>query len=323
MVISAQHRVHRTSAGVPPHFRDRGPKRRFSVWWLCPPNPALAGTLPRTRGRPPVVGQPLAHLDSPNLRGFSYRINDYFICLFYKMLWSTLMKNKLQTAQEIIANIKDNPAEEIVLKGLGLKEIPNQLIDLNFIVTIDLSENNIEDISCLAKLPNLKSIILSNNTIKDLGSLSSFHNLEYINLNKNFLKDINCLSQLPNLIYLSLNDNQITDITSLCFLNRLTILNLSHNAIEDIEVLSMLENIEALDLSRNKITTVKPLLYLKTLEEVFLHENQLYNLEEIRHLLFLPNIYTVSLYHNHFPAKFEALCKNPEDLTALRKHLHE
>jgi hypothetical protein len=35
--------VHRTSAGVPPHFRDSGPNGGFGVWWLCPPIPALAG----------------------------------------------------------------------------------------------------------------------------------------------------------------------------------------------------------------------------------------------------------------------------------------
>jgi len=39
----AQHRVHRTSAGIRPHFRDSAPNGGFGVWWLFPPNPALAG----------------------------------------------------------------------------------------------------------------------------------------------------------------------------------------------------------------------------------------------------------------------------------------
>jgi hypothetical protein len=39
----AQHRVHRTSAGIRPHFRGSGPNGGFGVWWLYPPIPALAG----------------------------------------------------------------------------------------------------------------------------------------------------------------------------------------------------------------------------------------------------------------------------------------
>jgi len=35
--------MHRTSAGIRPHFRDSGPNGGFGVWWLLPPNPALAG----------------------------------------------------------------------------------------------------------------------------------------------------------------------------------------------------------------------------------------------------------------------------------------
>jgi hypothetical protein len=45
---AAQHRVHRTSAGRCPHFRDSGPNGGFGVWWLCLPSPALAGNAYRS-----------------------------------------------------------------------------------------------------------------------------------------------------------------------------------------------------------------------------------------------------------------------------------
>ena len=35
--------MHRISAGIRPHFRDSGPNGGFGIWWLFPPNPALAG----------------------------------------------------------------------------------------------------------------------------------------------------------------------------------------------------------------------------------------------------------------------------------------
>jgi hypothetical protein len=40
---SAQHRVHRTSAGAAHTFGDSGPNGGFGVWRFFPPNPALAG----------------------------------------------------------------------------------------------------------------------------------------------------------------------------------------------------------------------------------------------------------------------------------------
>jgi len=39
--------VHRTSAGVRPHFRDSGPNGGFGIWWFCPLIPALAGNASR------------------------------------------------------------------------------------------------------------------------------------------------------------------------------------------------------------------------------------------------------------------------------------
>jgi hypothetical protein len=39
--------VHRTSAGIRPHFRGFSPNGGFGVWWLCPPHPALAGNASR------------------------------------------------------------------------------------------------------------------------------------------------------------------------------------------------------------------------------------------------------------------------------------
>jgi hypothetical protein len=39
--------VHRTSAGVRRTFSEAAPRGGFGVWWLCPPNPALAGNASR------------------------------------------------------------------------------------------------------------------------------------------------------------------------------------------------------------------------------------------------------------------------------------
>jgi len=46
--------VHRTSAGICPHFRGFCLNGGFGVWWFFPPNPTLAGNASRWAAAPPI-----------------------------------------------------------------------------------------------------------------------------------------------------------------------------------------------------------------------------------------------------------------------------
>ncbi|MBC7569567.1 MAG: leucine-rich repeat domain-containing protein [Spirosoma sp.] len=104
--------------------------------------------------------------------------------------------------------------------------------------TLDLSYNQITDISFLASLTRLQTLYLSDNQITDISFLASLTTLQTVNL----------------------SDNQITDYSFLASLTRLQALDLSYNQITDISFLASLTTLQTLDLSNNQITDISSLL---------------------------------------------------------------
>lgn len=115
-----------------------------------------------------------------------------------------------------------------------------------------LGENNIRDVSSIAKLPKLKVLWLDNNQIKDISPLSE-----------------------GQYLWLSIGDNQISDITPLKSQTQLLHLWLGGNKIEDISSISNLKSLRKLHLAKNSIVNIEPLSHLPTLEKVYLAENRI------------------------------------------------
>ncbi len=74
-----------------------------------------------------------------------------------------------------------------------------------------LTENNITDISPLAKLTNLASLWLDGNNITDISPLAKLTNLTELKLNNNNISDISPLVNLTKLADLDLFGNNISD----------------------------------------------------------------------------------------------------------------
>ena len=124
---------------------------------------------------------------------------------------------------------------------------------------------------------------LSNQEIADISSLSVCSNLEYLNLANTGITDISVLSELPALRRLNLSDNctmvydeaqkrkipcsTIADWSLLSELTALTELDLKFAGFYDASYLSNLTNLVSLDLSYNSyLTDISPLSNLKSLE---------------------------------------------------------
>ena len=100
--------------------------------------------------------------------------------------------------------------------------------------TLDLNNNQINDLSNVSNLPSsLTSILLNTNQIATLPPQDSFShltNLESLQLGDNQISDISSLAGLPNSIsQLLLFNNQITDLSALAGLTSLTELQLYMN----------------------------------------------------------------------------------------------
>ena len=139
--------------------------------------------------------------------------------------------------------------EEIYMKNEGLFILSKT--NLENLVVLNLSKNNISDISHLGKcnFPKLKKLTLESDSMANP---------------QDKITDISPLmhSNFPELFILNLKHNLISDISYLLFMNfpNLIILDLSHNQIESVYVFNEVNfpNLETLDLSYNLITDITP-----------------------------------------------------------------
>lgn len=150
-------------------------------------------------------------------------------------------------------------------------------------MVLDLTHNNIKDISSLSFLKKLQRLYMKDqNTennlggkIADLTSLTELYALEELDLSWNKLNDISPLKDLRDLRELNLCNTQISDISALAPLNRLSMLQLCHNHISDVSALAYLENLDILDLEYNLIADLTPVLEIKNLTYLKLHRGDL------------------------------------------------
>ena len=101
---------------------------------------------------------------------------------------------------------------------------------------LDLTENNITDLTPLAGLTKLEELFLWENWITDVTPLAELTLLEELFLQGNKITDITPLAELTGLEELYLEANQITGLTPLAGLTKLKILNLYGNPIPDDQI---------------------------------------------------------------------------------------
>ena len=102
-----------------------------------------------------------------------------------------------------------------------------------------LQNNNIVDVSALnnSNLTSLTTLDLSGNEIVDISMLGSLASLTIFDLSDNEIVDISVLSNLASLQQLDLKNNDIVDVSSLVSLTGLKNLMLARNPISDASVL--------------------------------------------------------------------------------------
>ena len=151
--------------------------------------------------------------------------------------------------------------------------------------------------SALSDLENLKILDLSANQISDVSPLAALKNLSWLKLSYNWISDISALADLENLTDLYLDHNRISDISSLAALKNLSTLYLHHTFIlSDVSPLADLENLSWLDLSGNRISDVSPLADLENLRNLALSGNRI---SDISALAALKNLTRLTLNENH------------------------
>ena len=108
-----------------------------------------------------------------------------------------------QTALQRIAEAKQQQFTELYLCDCQLRKIPAELLELIWLQQLDLSLNNIQDLTPLTKLTQLTALNLNGNQISDLTPLANLTQLTKLHLSENQISD---LAPLANQIKGSAND---------------------------------------------------------------------------------------------------------------------
>ena len=192
--------------------------------------------------------------------------------------------------------------EQLNLSNCDIKNMPKQVFASMYVIEgIDLSYNNLKDLSCLdhlRKYTELTDLLVQGNDISDISALSYVNgsgetvstapNLKRLTLsrklNSSNTEAMNAepIGLMKNLNVLWLANNGMTDLTPIGKCSLLTTLDLSNNNIsapnannDGLAPLSNLQSLICLMLDDNDITTVRSLRKLTNLQELSLSNNKI------------------------------------------------
>ncbi len=124
---------------------------------------------------------------------------------------------------------------------------------------LDLSGNELKDVSGLAGLVQLEHLSLAQNPLANTSALSQLGLLKRLNLAHTGSSSFDALAQLERLEELDLSGNDLTSVKGLEQIGSLRILRLSDNSISDLKTLGSLEQLLVLDVQGNQIESLAPL----------------------------------------------------------------
>jgi len=197
---------------------------------------------------------------------------------------------------------KEKIDEELKLKTgtldlsfCDLSEIPKIILEMDWLNSIFLDDNQITEIKGLEKLVNLNSISLYNNQITEIKGLEKLVNLNSIFLDDNQITEIKGLEKLVNLNSIFLGNNRITEIKDIDKLVNLSSLHLNNNKIEEIKGIDKLVNLSSLNLGGNQIIEIKGVDKLINLSSLYLYNNKITQIKDIDKLV---NLNSLNLAYN-------------------------
>ncbi len=218
----------------------------------------------------------------------------------------------METALQRITEAKENKATVLDLRGLRLKELPEQIEELApYLLELDLSWNTVGESVAkqVSKLVNLTSLILWRSKLgeKEVEHISQLIHLRNLNLSGNYFgeKCAEYVSKLVDLTELDLSDNSIGEkgAENVSKLVKLTSLKLSGNSIgnQGAFYISKLSNLNDLDLTANAIgdNGAENISKLINLTNLKLSNNSIGN-KGLEHISKLPNLTSLNMAKNSF-----------------------
>lgn len=173
-------------------------------------------------------------------------------------------------------NLESNALKDSEIAGLA---------EVTALVELNLTDNQITDMTPLAHMANLKTLKMGENQVAGLPELSEMKVLESLYLYDNQIVDMTPVTQLSHLSLLGIGGNNIVDIPPLDNMLGLQELYISGNQIVDIDALNNQHQIKRLGLGNNQIVDIEVLGHLTGLVYLGLSDNPLSDISPLYHLV--------------------------------------
>jgi len=113
-------------------------------------------------------------------------------------LWdySWYVSKNYKEAVERIRRVAEEKGRSLNLSALALQDIPEEILQLDSLEVLDLSNNELTDIDRVKQLPLLEELNLSVNLIEDIGPVNGLTFLQQLDLSRNHIRDIAPLKDL-------------------------------------------------------------------------------------------------------------------------------
>lgn len=141
--------------------------------------------------------------------------------------------------------------------------------------------DGLSDLTPIANLTNIETLVLFNHNISDITPLGSLVNLRTLRLEVNRIEDISPLANLRMLESIQINHNRISDLRPLSGLTNLRTLWITSNKVSDIFPLKELKGLRDLYLSGNKVTDLKAIKEM-TVSDLRLSGNGITDISDLR-----------------------------------------
>jgi len=169
----------------------------------------------------------------------------------------------------------DTSLEAAVRAAIGQASGELLTVDVEFLTSLDASGRGITALDGIEYLKGVEELFLENNQIADLSLLARLKILEKLRVDHNQITRIDSLAGLTGLTELELHHNQISDVSPLASLTGLRRLRLDENQIVDVSALVGLTELTQLNLQNNQISDISPLMALTALSDLWLGTNPL------------------------------------------------
>jgi Leucine-rich repeat (LRR) protein len=146
---------------------------------------------------------------------------------------------------------------------------------------LNCQSNKIEQIECLAKMPQLERAWLTHNNISDISALRDLPNLAHVSLGGNPIEDISPLNGKKSLRRLSLYSVKVSETETLATLTELEQLYISRASLTSLEFVRGMTKLRSLIAGDNQIESIEPLRGLDQLMEIKLENNRISDLSPI------------------------------------------